>query len=104
MRIKTYTRNNYSFKEYSGHFQKIKYDVKKEDYFLTFNKHKFYFSNCNCINPRCTDTNVEAVEDKNLIGTWQEGRSVYKLISKDDTINFSESSLCKIVYCPPSTN
>ena len=97
MRIKTYTRNNYTFKEYSGNFQKIKYDVKKEDYFLTFNKQKFYFSNCIITDPR------SRAEDKNLIGTWQEGRSVYKLISKDDKINFSDSSLCKIVYCPPAS-
>ena len=92
MRIKTYTRNNYLFKEYSGNYQKIKYDRKKDDYFLTFNKQKFYFSDC-----IRTDT-----EDKNLIGTWQEGCSVYLLISKDDKINFSDSSLCKIVYCPPA--
>ena len=101
MRIKTYTRNNYTFKEYSGNFQKIKYDAKKEDYFLTFNKQKFYLSDCSSISTPWAS--AEAVEDKNLIGTWQEGRSVYKLISKDDKINFSDSSLCKIVYCPPAS-
>ena len=92
MRIKTYTRNNYIFKEYSGNYQKIKYDRKKDDYFLTFNKQKFYFNDC---------IRTDTPEDKNLIGTWQEGCSVYLLISKDDKINFSDSSLCKIVYCPP---
>ena len=94
MRIKTYTRNNYIFKEYSGNYQKIKYDSKKDDYFLTFNKKKFYFNDC---------SSVEDTEDQNVIGTWQEGCSVYLLISKDDKINFSDSSLCKIVYCPPAT-
>lgn len=98
MRIKTYTRNNYNFKEYSGNFQKIKYDAKKEDYFLTFNKQRFYFSDC-----ISTGTSWTSAEDKNLIGTWQEGCSVYKLISKDEKINFSNSSLCKIVYCPPTS-
>ena len=93
MRIKTYTRNNYIFKEYSGNYQKIKYDRKKDDYFLTFNKQKFYFNDC---------IRTDTPEDKNLIGTWQEGCSVYLLISKDDKINFSDSSLCKIVYCPPA--
>lgn len=101
MRIKTYTRNNYTFKEYSGNFQKIKYDSKKEDYFLTFKKQKFYFSDC--ISTGTPWNSAEVVEDKNLIGTWQEGRGVYKLISKDDKINFSDSSLCKIVYCPPAS-
>lgn len=100
MRIKTYTRSNYIFKEYSGNFQKIKYDAKKEDYFLTFNKQKFYFNDC--IRTDTLWTSAEDTEDKNLIGTWQEGHSVYKLISKDEKINFSDSSLCKIVYCPPS--
>lgn len=100
MRIKTYTRNNYTFKEYSGNFQKIKYDAKKDDYFLTFNKQKFYFNDCFMI---CTPwTSPEETEDKNLIGTWQKGSSVYKLISKDERNHFSDSSLCKIVYCPPS--
>ena len=101
MRIKTYTRNNYTFKEYSGNFQKIKYDRKKDDYFLTFNKQKFYFNDC--IRTDTPWTSAEATEDKNLIGTWQEGCCVYLLISKDDKINFSDSSLCKIVYCPPAT-
>ena len=101
MIIKTYIRNNYTFKEYSGNFQKIKYDAKKEDYFLTFNKQKFYFNDCLRIGTPWTS--AEAVEDKNLIGIWQEGCSIYKLISKDDRFNFSDSSLCKIVYCPPAS-
>ena len=101
MRIKTYTRNNYIFKEYSGNYQKIKYDSKKDDYFLTYNKQKFYLNDC--IRTDTPWTSAETTEDKNLIGTWQEGCSVYKLISKDDKINFSDSSLCKIVYCPPAT-
>lgn len=100
MRIKTYTRNNYIFKEYSGNYQKIKYDCKKDDYFLTFNKRKFYFNDC--IRIGTLSTRAEDTEDKNLIGTWQEGRSVYKLVSKEEKINFSDSSLCKIVYCPPA--
>lgn len=98
MRIKTYTRNNYTFKEYSGNFQKIKYDAKKEDYFLTFRKQRFYLNDCIITSPWWT-----SAEDKNLIGTWQEGYSIYKLISKDDKINFSDSSQCKIVYCPPAS-
>ena len=100
MRIKTYVRNNYIFTEYSGNYQKIKFDTKKEDYFLTFNKQKFYFSDC--ISAGTLWNSTEVTEDKNLIGTWQEGHSVYKLISKDEKINFSDSSLCKIVYCPPA--
>ena len=100
MRIKTYTRNNYIFKEYSGNYQKIKYDCKKDDYFLTFDKRKFYLNDC--ISTGIPWTSAEDPEDKNLIGTWQEGNSVYKLISKDARINFSDSSLCKIVYCPPA--
>ena len=88
-----------AIKEYSGHYQKIKYDNKKEDYFLTFNKRKFYFNDCILIKTLWTSS--EATEDKNLIGTWQEGYCVYKLMSKDDRITFSDSSLCKIVYCPP---
>ena len=100
MRIKTYTRDNYIFKEYSGNYQKIKYDCKKEDYFLTFNKQKFYFNDC--IRTGTPWTSAEYPEDKNLIGTWQEGYSVYKLISKDSPENFSDDSLCKIVYCPPA--
>lgn len=100
MRIKTYTCNNYIFKEYSGNYQKIKYDYKKDDYFLTFNKQKFYFNDC--IRTGTPWTSAEDPDDKNLIGTWQEGYSVYKLISKDEKINFSDSSLCKIVYCPPA--
>ena len=100
MRIKTYTRDNYTFKEYSGNFQKIKYDDKKEDYFLTFNKQKFYFNDC--IRTGTPWTSAEAPEDKNLIGTWQEGYCIYKLISKDSPEIFSDDSLCKIVYCPPA--
>ena len=97
MRIKTYTRNNYIFKEYSGNYQKIKYDRKKDDYFITYKNQKFYFNDC------IPWTSSEATEDKNVIGTWQEGYSVYLLKSKDDKINFTDSSLCKIVYCPPAT-
>ena len=100
MRIKTYTRDAYTFKEYSGNYQKIKYDNKKDDYFITFNKQKFYFNDC--FRACTTWTNTEDAEDKNLIGTWQEGCCIYKLISKDDRVNFSDSSLCKIVYCPPA--
>lgn len=100
MRIKTYTRDNYTFKEYPGNFQKIKYDDKKEDYFLTFNKQKFYFNDC--IRTGTPWTGSEYPEEKNLIGTWQEGYCIYKLISKDDREIFSDSSLCKIVYCPPA--
>ena len=100
MRIKTYTRDNYIFKEYSGNYQKIKYDYKKEDYFLTFNKRKFYFNDC--IRTGTPWTSAEAPEDKNLIGTWQEGYCIYKLISKDSPEIFSDDSLCKIVYCPPA--
>ena len=94
MRIKTYTRNNYIFKEYSGNYQKIKYDSKKDDYFITYKNQKFYFNDC---------IRTDTPEDKNVIGTWQDGCSVYLLKSKDDKINFTDSSLCKIVYCPPAT-
>lgn len=91
MRIRTYERNGYTFKEYSGNFQKIKYDARKKDYFLTYYGTRFYFNDCI---RTCTPWT-----DKNLIGTWQEGYCVYKLIAQD-TDDFCESTKCKIVYCP----
>ena len=64
MRIKTYTRNNYTFKEHSGNFQKIKYDAKKEDYFLTFNKQRFYFNDCINLSQASVNQILETLADQ----------------------------------------
>lgn len=100
MRITTYKQNEYTFKEYAGNFQKIKYDVKKNDYFVTYNRRKFYFSGCLRVGTPWTPS--EEKKDKNLIGTWQEGYCVYKLVSEDIREDFSDTSRCKVVYCPPA--
>ena len=100
MRVRTYINNGYTFKEYSGNFQKIKYDAKKDDYFLTYEGRKFYFNDC--LRTGTPWTAGQPEDDKFLVGTWQEGYCVYKLICKDEAIHFSDSSLCKIVYCPPA--
>lgn len=97
-RCKLYKENGYIFKEYSGNFQELKYDSNKDDYFLTYQKERFYLNDCLRVNYLYTD--VEPARDKNLIGTWQEGYYVYKLIAENE--RYCESSKFKIVYCPPA--
>ena len=67
MRYKTEIdeKNRLIFKQYYGNFQKIKYDVKKDDYYVTFQGDRYYFNNCL----------RTSVPDKwngyDIVGTWQ---------------------------------
>lgn len=96
MRYKTEIdeKNGYIFKQYYGNFQKIKYDVKKDDYYVTFHGDKYYFNNC---------LRTGAPDQWNgldIVGSWQEGYSVYLLVADGD---ISESERAKVVYCPPAS-
>lgn len=102
-RFYTYIDNGYQFKCYFGNWQKLKYDSKKQDYFLTYYGRRFYTSECiNKNNPYWSVKDAHDVK-YNVIGTWQEGYSVYELQTKDDS-EFYDDSICRIVYCPPSSN
>ena len=97
MRYKRVKEGNYIFKHYQGNFQKLKYDSKKEDYFLTFHGRKFY------LNEGYRGSSIfqeEYSKDQYIIGNWQEGYCVYLLVSDGD---ISETERGKIVYCPPAS-
>lgn len=93
MRVKIKEENGYTFKEYQGNFQNVKYDTKKNDYYLTFGKRRFYFNDAS---KSCYMDEYE--KDKPIIGVIMEGYSSY-LIVADGDISLTERA--KIVFCPP---
>ena len=95
MRFKTEIdeKNGYIFYQYYGNFQKIKYDVKKDDYFVTFHGERFYFNNC------LRSGAPDQWNNCDIVGSWQEGYCVYLLVADGD---ISESERAKVVYCPPA--
>lgn len=113
MRDKFYTRidNDYEFKCFYGNFQKLKYDSKKDDYYVTLWGDRYYLNDClrnngvyyhtNCIGQTIEHENKNNAREYEVIGTWQEGYTVYELQCKDTT-DFCEDSLVRVVYCPPS--
>lgn len=102
MRQYKYIDNNYEFTCYYGNFQKIKYDDKKEDYYLTFNGDRFYFNDCIKTGTPWTGKKSEHEKSFNVVGTWQEGYCIYELQCEDSEL--TDSSRCRIVYCPPSSH
>lgn len=101
-RFYSYIDNGYEFKCYYGNFQKLKYDNKKDDYYVTFEGEKYFLNNCIRTNTPWTEGNKKHNKEYNVIGTWQEGYTVYELQCKDIT-DFCEDSLVRVVYCPPSS-
>lgn len=92
-RLRVRKEDNYTYKEYYGNFQKIKYDDKKEDYYVTFNKERFYFNDClRSIVP-------DKWNNYDVVGTWQEGYCCYLLVADGD---ISVTERAKVVYCPPA--
>ena len=103
-RFYSYVENGYEFKCYYGNFQKLKYDCKKDDYFVTYEGEKYYLNECIRTGTPWTEEDRKHIREYNVIGTWQEGYTVYELQCKDDTRDFTEDSLVRVVYCPPSMN
>lgn len=101
-RFYCYIERGYEFKCYYGNFQKLKYDIKKEDYYLTFYGERFYLNNCIRTGTPWTPEDKKHNKEYNVIGTWQEGYTVYELQTKD-TCDFCDDSLVRVVYCPPSS-
>lgn len=96
MRYKTEIdeKNCLIFKQYYGNFQKIKYDVRKDDYYVTFHGDKYYFNNC------LRTGAPDKWDGLDIVGTWQEGYCVYLLVADGD---ISVSERAKVVYCPPAS-
>ena len=102
-RFYSYVDNGYEFNCYYGNFQKLKYDCKKEDYYVTFEGERFYLNECIRTGTMWTSDNKKHDKEFNVIGTWQEGYTVYELQCKDIT-DFCDDSPVRVVYCPPSNH
>ena len=102
-RFYSYVENGYEFKCYYGNFQKLKYDYKKEDYYVTFEGEKYYLNECIKTGTPWTENDRRHDKEFNVIGSWQSGYTVYELQCKDTT-DFCEDSPVRVVYCPPSSH
>ena len=96
-----YIDRGYEFTCYYGNFQRMKYDDKKDDYFVTYEGEKYYLNNCIRTGIMWTSSDRKHEKEYQVIGTWQEGYVVYELQCKDMTA-FDSDSLVRVVYCPPS--
>jgi hypothetical protein len=102
-RFYSYVENGYEFKCYYGNFQKLKYDSKKEDYYVTYEGEKYYLNECIRTGAPWTENDRRHDKEFNVMGSWQEGYTVYELQCKDTT-DFCEDSPVRVVYCPPSSH
>lgn len=98
MQVREYTDRGYIFKQYFGRWQKLKYDSKKDDYYVTYNRERFYLNNCFRQELFSSDS---VDRNKNIVGNWQEGYCVYLLQCKDDVQYFDVDSKVRVIYCPP---